>query len=542
MSKRTIATTTAAVLLALAGAAHARPQNIKPGSTFYTNDQFGFRFKPPADYNGLPLQPGENESGLTARFAGPRLIVGAAGKETQVDCMLDVYALVEPPAPDAKPGETVSAPKRPDIAEVMVQMGHRYSGFDKSVAGKPAADETVKVGKIDAHHRTWKMEGGVGMVLDVWSFPMPRADIAIIYESPGDRADKFLDVFEKSAKTFQPVERKAGEAAATGNSYEDQLSRASAEAASTPGGKWHAIPTPSKKYIIKTSSDNKKFIDEVISRLEKSRELYERDFPPKKGFDHVSIVRVCGSEEEFHKYGGTGGGVAGWFNPSTTELVLYDAVQVNRNESFAVMSHEAFHQYCHFLFDQSEAHRWFDEGHGDYYGGAEFKGSKATITPHMPGGLDRLSIIREMVAESNPTFKPLKDHLNYNHQQWQSQGPSNVSCYAQSWSIIYMLREGALGNIHDRKVWKDEYAQIIPHYVETLYAGFQKAYEELRKPLLEQAAKEGRQPTDEELASIYVPEGRKQEIWKAAMDASWGKVDLDDFEQRWLFYVRKDLK
>jgi hypothetical protein len=65
--------------------------------------------------------------------------------------------------------------------------------------------------------------------------------------------------------------------------------------------------------------------------------------------------------------------------------VLFDAVSVDRNMTYAVMSHEAFHQYCHFLFEQSEAHRWFDEGHGDYYGGVEFKGNKAVITSTMPG-------------------------------------------------------------------------------------------------------------------------------------------------------------
>ena len=56
-----------------------------------------------------------------------------------------------------------------------------------------------------------------------------------------------------------------------------------------------------------------------------------------------------------------------------------------------VMRHEAFHQYCHFLFGQSEAHRWFDEGHADYYGGMKVTGSRGKITPKMPAGLDRLT-------------------------------------------------------------------------------------------------------------------------------------------------------
>jgi hypothetical protein len=206
------------------------------------------------------------------------------------------------------------------------------------------------------------------------------------------------------------------------------------------------------------------------------------------------------------------------------------------------MSHEAFHQYCHFLFGQSEAHRWFDEGHGDYYGGAEFKRGRAQITPRMPAGLDRLTVIREMIREQ--TYAPLKKHLNFNHPQWQSQGPSNVAPYSQSWSIVYMLRQGTLGKV-PRKCWRDEYADIIPNYVRTLYAGYQEAYAEQRKERLKEAEGEaggaGR--------SVALDGGRlplsaeqKAEIWKKAFDASWGGIDLDQFEQDWVRYVTKDLK
>jgi hypothetical protein len=529
------------VLVALAPLGVA--QNVKPGTKYYDNAEFGFRFKPPTEYAGVPLTPGMSETGLTARFTGPEALVSIKNGSYNAPRLLAVFALVAPPAPEAKEGETAAAPKRPDITEALRVVESR---FDRT--SKPALDQTVKLGKLEARHRVWKLnqQSGVGEwveVYDVWTFVMPLADISLVFTTPdGDKVDKTLDVFEKSAKTFGPLEGKPGDAPKEigGNAYEDQLARASAEAASTPGGKWRALPTPSQKYIIKTSAENKKFVDEAIMRLEKSRELYERDFPPTEAFNHVSIVRVCGTEEEFHTYGGTGGGVAGWFNPGTTELVLYDAKNIDRNMTYAVMSHEAFHQYCHFLFGESEAHRWFDEGHGDYYGGAEFKGSKAIITPRMPAGLDRLGEIREMMQMQS--YKPLKQHLNFNHGQWQGQGPSNVSCYAQSWSIIYMLREGSVGHIKNNKLWKPEYAQIIPNYVKTLNHGFRAFYEERRAPIRERAKNEGREPTPEELHIDFVPEEKKQAIWKAAMDASWGQVDLDEFEKRWVEYVMKDLK
>jgi len=200
--------------------------------------------------------------------------------------------------------------------------------------------------------------------------------------------------------------------------------------------------------------------------------------------------------------------------------VLYDAVDTDRNSTYAVMSHEGFNQYCHFLFEQSEAHRWFDEGHGDYYGGARFKGRKSEITAQMPAGLDRLSVIKEMVNQD--TYVPIEEHVNYDHPSWQGQGPSNVSCYAQSWSIIYMLRRGALGEV-PKKVWKDEYASIIPNYVSTLSAGFQEAYAEILAKREGRAGDAERELSDEdkEINRFDLSSKQKEEIWEKAMDGAY---------------------
>jgi hypothetical protein len=238
--------------------------------------------------------------------------------------------------------------------------------------------------------------------------------------------------------------------------------------------------------------------------------------------------------------------VAGYFNPGTTELVLYDNKDQDRRATLAVMSHEAFHQYCYFLFDRSEAHRWFDEGHGDFYGCYEFKGRKATPTAHMPGGLDRYQGAKTLVRENK--YKPIFVHINYNHPQWQSQGPNNTSCYEQSWSIIHMLRMGALGKV-SKKVWRDEYGDIIPNYIKVLHDGYQAAYAEQRAELeaeLEKLPKsdktaELRLAIETQLKRPRVGEERKLEIWKAAMDASWGQVDIEQFEEHWVEFVSDHL-
>lgn len=512
---------------ALAGA-----QTIKPGSSWYTNKQHGFRFKPPEGYQGIPLQPGQDQGGLVARMKGPDVALRNGVAESS----LYIFAFLPPePDPSATPSDRTQSARLRGLADVLTTT---FAGFGKAQADKPELDENVKVGKLTARHQRWKATpGSLVLLLDGWTFDLGHAEVSIAFSVPEERADKFLPAFERAAKSFQAIPRGGEEKLGEGTTYEEKLAKAQQDAAAVAG--WRALATPSKKYIVLTSSTNRKFIDEVISRLEKSRELYERDFPPQKEFEHVSIVRICGTEEEFHTYGGTGGGVAGWFNPATTELVLYDAVNVDRNMSYAVMSHEAFHQYCHFLFDESEAHRWFDEGHGDYYGGADFKGSRAVITARMPGGLDRLDTIRELVRSRQ--HKRMRDHLNFNHPEWQSFGTAS---YAQSWSIIYMLREGSLGKIKNKRIWKPEYADIIPNYVETLFAGYQEAFEQHRAPIRARAEAEGREPTEEELRvpRHLVSQAQKKEIWDKAIAASWGTIDLEDFEERWLQYVEKELK
>jgi hypothetical protein len=405
---------------------------------------------------------------------------------------------------------------------------------------KPALDETVELGAAKARHRRWLVQG---LHVDAWLIEHAPRKLGVIGTVAEDEkfAASWLSTYERSAKSFEAFAPEA-ESEGAGSTYDEKLAHARTEAERTPG--WRVVPTPSEKFILTTSSDNQKFVDEVIDRLERSRKVFEEDYPPPADFDHVSIVRLCGKEEEFHRYGGTGGGVMGWFNPGSTELVLYDAKDIDRNMSYAVMTHEAFHQYCHFLFGRSEAHRWFDEGHGDYYGGMKFEGQKPKITARMPGGLERLSVIREMIQLGSEA--PLEKHLNFTHPEWQNQGPSNVSCYAQSWSIVYMLRQGMLGNVNS-KVWRKEYAEILPHYIDTLRKGFEDAYREEREKRLKEKAGGGDPSTRTttevlELDSDDLGEEVVQRIWRGAMDAAWGKIDMAQFEEDWKLYVKKFLK
>jgi hypothetical protein len=105
-----------------------------------------------------------------------------------------------------------------------------------------------------------------------------------------------------------------------------------------------------------------------------------------------------------------------------------------------------------------------------------------------------------------------------------------------------MLREGTLGHV-SRRQWKDEYAGIIPNYVSTLYAGYQAKYAEILEERKAKAEEEGEELEEEdlEITRADLNEEDKEEIWKAAIEASWGQIDLDEFEKNWLQFIQKNL-
>ncbi|MAB78161.1 MAG: hypothetical protein CMJ89_02300 [Planctomycetes bacterium] len=520
------------VLASLAPALGAQ----KLARKYFEDSHNGYRVKPLGEFIIVPPKPEDVERGYIAKMSGKENYVHTAGgDDVAVKPGLDILRFGDELKGEVEEGRSQSTERK----AIEGYLDRIYKGLNPK---KPLIDEQKKIKSLMARHRRWEAKTprfNIKQFVDLWTFELNDADIHLVYRVHDKKSKKYLKVFAKSAKTFSEIKRTESAELGEASSYAELLSFHEEDAFRIPG--WRALPTDSEKFIIKTSSENRKFIKEVITRLEKSRLLYEKDFPPPPGFDHVSIVRICGTEEEFHQYGGTGGGVAGWFNPRTTELVLYDAVSLDRNMTYAVMSHEAFHQYCHFLFEESEAHRWFDEGHGDYYGGVKFKGRKSEVTSKMPAGLNRLSVIKDMVR--NGTYKPLEDHLNYDHGEWQGQGPSPVSCYAQSWSIIYMLRQGTLGKVN-RRVWKKEYARIIPAYVTTLADGFAEAYAELLEEREADALGDERELTEEEkhINRNDLAAGQKEEIWTKAIEASWGEIDLQEFEANWVTYIEEHLK
>ncbi|MHC4379965.1 MAG: hypothetical protein ACYSU1_02605 [Planctomycetota bacterium] len=538
----------------------------KNGSKYREFPAHGFEFKPLKDWTDVPVDQGFKSQGGIGKFDAERPIsVKAEGnKRLNIAPSLRILKIV-PQAATTEGGGGGGLRGRVGSEKAAEKGGKDYVSMLYGPALRKEEFKLVQpeVSTIKAKKIEGKREeiatyvvfntGALDIVYDVYTFRLPDYKIVFVWDYPADKKlrKKWGKAIEKSMKTFRTnldeIETSSVKSVNSESNYEDLLEFHTSDVAQTPG--WHLVETPGKQYLIKTNSDKKKDIDLVIKRLEASRALYEQDFPPPAPIKSISVVRVCASEEDFHRYGNTSPGVAGWFNPGSEELVLYFG-EGGKDSTLSVMTHEGFHQYCHFLFNRSEAHRWFDEGHGDYYGAWKLKGKKLVPNEDMKGGLARTPEIKTMIREG--TVKPLKKHIRFDHGEWQGQGPSNVSCYAQSFSIIYFLREGARGKVN-KKYWKEEYAEIIPNYMKHLAEGYQEAYDEIRKEaeeqiellteadaefeLIETAKKRAESPWD----YLFTNPGAKSKIWAKAMGESWGKIDEMEFEERWLEFVMDEM-
>lgn len=525
-------------LFALAGDAPA--QGL--AKTLYKDKVNGFKFRPPSKFGVVPAREGLQAYGILC-FMDSKL---KASRASVYVLKLDDESGREGGPYQAKKskkkkGESSVLAKRPKLTDYLaLQFEDRFR------PSRTQVDKEFKVKGVPGRHRQWRIGA---YIVDAFSYPGPDADVHLLYfvseRFTGERAGrKWLKMQKKSGRSFERMTT-AKQVDESNMDYEALVKFHKVKDAQYKD--WRIVPTPSKKYIIKTSSKRGAFIKNAITRLERSRKLFEKDFPPEKfgqEMTAVSVVRICDTPEEFHKYGGTSRGVAGWFNPSTEELVLYSGVKDKERDAltYGVMSHEAFHQYCHFLFQRSEAHRWFDEGHGDYYAGATWYKGKAYVKPEAESrGINRLPEAKAMVEDGS--MVSLRKHLNFTHRQWQSQGPRNISCYAQSWSIVYMLRQGALGKV-PKQYWKKEWENVIPNYMNTLLKGYADEYAEILAEREKDAKDEKRELKEDEkdIDRSDLKTSQRNKIWEDAMEASWGQIDLDEFEGMWLDYITNGLK
>jgi len=225
---------------------------------------------------------------------------------------------------------------------------------------------------------------------------------------------------------------------------------------------WAALDT--KNYLIVYNQEVKKSLVKAIAvQIEAIRaQVYEVLFPPSKEVKAISVVRVCKDAAEYHKYGGPGGS-AGYWSPGDEELVFYQD-KSNKSDSLRVLYHEAFHQYIHYAVGNVAPHSWFNEGHGDYFAGHNYRGKKfeADVFRWRTGTIAN--------ALSSRTYVPLREFLKYSQAQYYA---NPGLCYAQGWSFVYFLREA-----ERRKLKKyQKYWGLLDKYFDAIKANVKQVKE-----------------------------------------------------------------
>ncbi|MBX3462004.1 MAG: DUF1570 domain-containing protein [Planctomycetes bacterium] len=187
----------------------------------------------------------------------------------------------------------------------------------------------------------------------------------------------------------------------------------------------------------------------------------EGEEPPaeKLGVQPYSVFRLCATYDQFMKYGQSPPGVVGWFSPASKELVVFlgGDQMMGTGATETVTYHEGWHQYADFYFHHPETkrhgelHRWFDEGHGDYFGsfrwgqsGWKYVGSKM-----------RYEDVKQMVRAGD--YVPWKELVHWDRRRFYSQRAPYY--YAQAFSMIDFLRRG-----EKSKGWQPRWGEALDLY------------------------------------------------------------------------------
>src|SRR5262249_39618689 len=184
------------------------------------------------------------------------------------------------------------------------------------------------------------------------------------------------------------------------------------------------------------------------------------------------------------------------------ELVFFDNKDRDRDTGYAVLMHEGFHQYIYYFYGELAPDSWYNEGHGDYFAGAELvrkgnSGRVIKVKPLTAQGVNRLATIKTAMQQG--TTIPRREFFQYTQREYYEKYKVHL-CYAQGCSIVYFLREGT----------KDpKWTSILPSYLEHLLAAFEAA----------KAAAPNPDRVDHE------------EVHKTAFQETFGSFSEDDWER-----------
>ena len=466
----------------------------------YKDKVHKFSLKMFRDYNQVPLQASQKTT--VAKFRDPKS-KGQARGTYDPDVEVVRILLAGSDGPVVTGGE--GAPKtREEVLEAMRNARRPKTVWDATVgrlrlpaSHKEALRKSADVKKIKSKDkpsipgtlRQFDVSIGQGRrasKLHITLAEFEKDGVAIgIFMTCGEPLKKsYTRSFKKIAKSFKWYDKKAKDVKTLkvleGVNISAKKRRDIEKSMVT---NWAVIVSPKKNYIVIYNTKNGKnhlLARTIAKRIELIREqVYEQQFPPARPIDTVCIVRVCENAKEYRAYGGPPGS-AGYWSPGAEELVFYDASASKKADknTLAVLYHEAFHQYIHYSVGRVAPHSWFNEGHGDYYAGAEFKHGKFKIKPFQW----RVGVIRSAIVQGERPYEELTGEDGKVTRSWERKGYTPLEnlvtfsqreyysypgvCYAQGWSLIFFLREIVPKN----KKYAAKWGHILGLYFDTLKA------------------------------------------------------------------------
>lgn len=452
----------------------------------YTDADYGYQIQLPNKWKQIPVQPGEKS--VIAKFVGPQVDINLAKQKEEGNFydepQLEIIRIVPRKKADVVTG--VSQTPKPETGDPD-GTAHHGEGEEKTKTEEPRRDQAPQSFE-DWLNKTYGAKGiriqtqgkkikvgkreGEEMVYLTNAYKIDQKNYALVVQLDDEAFamhyrlanapngfDKWEDVFQRSARSFRETnKKKVAEPASTKVDSNAPLPDAEkkrhlADVSRTAG--WYLDET--KNYFIKARTVDQNFVQTLKEHLEMIRGRLEADYPPIKPITTRSVLRVCHDWNEYTRYGGPGGSV-GYWNPGTEELVVFNSKEYDIKATYAVLYHEAFHQYIFYRCGKISPHSWFNEGTGDFYAGGKIKYGKFEIGPSEAPLVGRVETARSLVQQKKTV--PLEKLVRMTQAEYYTEGALK---YAQGWALIYFLRNGSSAN-----GWKKEWEQILPTYLQVL--------------------------------------------------------------------------
>ncbi len=490
----------------MAAAAVAAP--IAPGQRYRTEriDQLGVELTMYRGLERIPMQLGVRSTYLMARWQprDEKLYLGT--EKHRRSWTVAVLAFTRPttepePERELEPGSrSLRANRRPfrDFADFMKRT-ERNRGREKLKSGEPGPARTDYVlwEYVSSTPEFVGTGGGGDYFTRACVYDLPERQVVVVIHVPVEKGKgprgKARDYVRKIPTSLEVVEEEDESAAKRRDPREkyavtpaqQKALRAAVENVRDLRN-WDYFTTPTHIVLYswgkdyRRQSDARGYARKLADRVGKALELYQQLFPAYEGFQMpYSVLRVCGDYDTFRSYGhGAPRGVIGWYSRFSKELVMFRETEneIRHGSIQDVLYHEGWHQFSHAYFGVG-LHPLFEEGLGDYFAAFRPSGGKWKFK----GSPLRKAELSAMVERDD--FTELTTLLRYPRFRASKH-------YAQSYSLmVFVLRGRSLG------------ARPDPAWGEAFEAYWQTV--------------------------------RKTKNSKAALEAAFAQIDVEELEKAW---------